>query len=646
MALHPSLLLNPSPVTGIVIVLFGRDQLAGATIERASDVSGSPGTFSFLASLDSVADSGTAYVDVLPLDNQPRWYRAYHTELGYDNGPTTAAVQGIPTVITNPDFSGKPWLSDTIMPVLRETPSENGLTGSLVLTPVDPQRRITKVEAWAGPANTTGSFATLPLSGGVYTITVPLVEKQPSKIAYRLSAISVYGSEVITQENAVRFALGARPIPPEVNYQIANDGTLTVVSRGDSDTNLQHIMVKTDVAPTSDELDAATGSYNEFVSRTAAFTYVNADGSTRKLIPGQKFYIGARSYNTLMPGGLSAQGSDIVVQTDQWIAPSDATATVSVTSVGIDSNRIYLNNLVLGALTSQVKVFAKEYKSDPGAAVNVSQIGYQVVTPPLVNSGSLAIPVANPSNYMLVTLMAFDALNRLGTGEQVGTGSFAGTVNIKAQAASAAQPAANPPTDLTLTASGSAAVDLAIVIPSSNLPAALRIMRNGVALPDVTRTASAGGTQHWVDTTVTPGATYTYQVFSVNAVGVVSSTGSPSRSITLGASTLPTPTASAGAFSQAAGGYTVTVTPGTGSPGGETWVLEHATESQNGTTGVWTGYGAWTQAESNTSTTFFHTHGAGALNVHCKIRITATKVGYSNSGTSAEVITLIPKWTP
>lgn len=533
--------------------------------------------------------------------------------------------------------------STVIYPTMRATPSEDGVTGTLQLRAVDPQGMLTRVAMAPVLANEVPVFTDVAPVGGVYTATVPLIEKQPSRIDYRAYAM-IGGVETIVEEQSVRFAVGSVPLPPEVSYQIDADGTLTIIARGDSDTNLIHFVVRLDTAPDNGLIDAAVDVDSSFPSGTATYVY-KVGGNIRKLLPGDKFYFGVRAYNTNLPvGTLGEQGSKPVIQTDQWVGPSDARATVQVGSVGVDSRSITFDGIVLGSVTSHVDVYVREYRSDPGAIVSIASIGHRAPGSPLTKNGSLICAVANPSNWLMVTFVAVDSLNRVGAGQVAGVGAVGGTVTIKVQAAAAAQPAPDAPTDLSLAAPTTDSVNLSITMPASNLPASLKIYRDGSVVATITRTAGPSVVQVYNDAGRSPGASYQYQVYGYSAAGVLSAGGSPIRTITIPTATLPTPALAAGAFSQSQGGIPVTITPGAGSPGGETWVLEHSTQNYDGG-GNPVGYGAWVTAESTTSTSFLHAHGAGAIPKDCKMRVRATKTGYGDSLVSNEVIVHIPVWT-
>jgi hypothetical protein len=552
---------------------------------------------------------------------------AYITVLAYDAAGNESAPGVINDTIT------------VIYPEMRATPTENGALGTLVLTPVDPQGRLTRVQMAPVLGNAVPVFADVSPVGGTYTQTITLISKQPSRIEYRAYAM-VGGVETIVEEKGVRFAIGSLPIQPEVSYQIDADGTLVVKAFGDSDTNLIHFVVALDVAPSKEEIDGATGADNSFAARVASYTY-KVGGVVRKLTPGQKFYVAVRAYNTLLAGTLDAKGSTVVSQTDQWVGPSDARATVSVGGTGADSRSVTFGTITLGPLTARVDVFVREYRADPGAIVSIASIGHEAPGSPLYANGSLIIPIANPSNWLLVTFVAIDALNRVGANQVTGLNNPGGTVTIKVQAAAAPATAPAAPTNLTLTELALSSVQLAIVMPASNLPAALRIFRDGVALPDVSRTALAGATQNVTDVGRTPNSSYTYQVYGVSAVGILSAAGSPIRTITLGASTLPKPTLSVGAYAQSQGGFTVTITPAAGTPSGVGWFLEHSTQTSIPFDPLV--MSAWTPVENNAAQSFVHGHvPADNFARREDLRVTGKKAGYGDSPVSDPVTTTIP----
>jgi hypothetical protein len=521
-----------------------------------------------------------------------------------------------------------------LYPKMRPTPTEDGVTGTLVLTPVDPQNRLTRVKMSPAFGNDPAVFADVVVSGGVYTQTVALLGKQPSRIDYRAYAM-VGGVETVVDEGTMRFAIGGIPIAPDVDYQLDSDGTLTVKSKGDSDTDLTHILVK---------LDAA-GADNSFSGRDAS-TVFKVGGVVRKLLQGERYYAAVRAYNTSLPGAtLDAKGSKVVPQTDQWNGPSSALATVSVGSVGIDSRYVTFSGIILGSLSSRVDVFVREYTSDPGAIISIANIGHAAPGTPLYANGSLIIPVAKPSNWLLVTFRAIDALNRIGSGQGSGFGVPNGTVTIKVQAASAPATAPSAPSDLTLSSPSSSSVNLAILMPASP-PPNIRVFRDGVGIIDIAGPFTASATFNYVDTGRSSGISYNYQVYGLGATGILSTTGSPLRSITIASNTISAPVlAVSNTYNQAVGGFAVTITPAAGTPAGVTWHLEHNTSTGYGVIGdpPITYPNGYLAAETTEAVSF--THGHVPTDSHTrtdKLRVWGSKSGFVSSGFSNEVSIEIP----
>lgn len=533
----------------------------------------------------------------------------------------------------------------TVMyPKMRPTPSEDGTTGTLVLTPVDPQSRLTRVKMAPALGNDPAVFTDVIASGGVYTQTVLLLGKQPSRIDYRAYAM-VGGVETPVDEGTIRFAIGGIPIPPDVDYTLDSDGTLTVKSKGDSDTDLTHVLIKLDAAPTVAEVDAATGTDNAFVGRDASAVF-KVSGTVRKLRQGERFYAAVRAYNTLLAGAvLNDKGSKVVPQSDQWNGPSTALATVTIGATGIDSRYVIFSGITLGVLTSRVEVFAREYTSDPGGIVSIANIGYIPPGSPLYQNGSLLIPVARGLNWLMVTFRAIDALNRIGSGQVTGLGVPGGTVTVKVQAAAAPATAPSAPTDLALTSPTTSSVNLAVTMPASP-PPNIRIYRDGVSIGDVAGPFTALAIINVVDLGRSSGVSYTYQVYGVSATGILSSTGSPIRTITILSSTIPQPTLSAtNSYNQAIGGFAIAVTPAAGSPTGITWHLEHNTSTGYGIEGPGgvTYPSGWQTAETVEADSFTHLHVPRDGSNHVdKLRVWGSKSGFASSVLSTEVEITIP----
>lgn len=525
--------------------------------------------------------------------------------------------------------------SDRIVPRLMPLPSENGAQGTLKLQLFDPQARMYTVEYATASANGTIPDPTLAIGGtgwttapaavgGIYTLpSVQLLDKQPIRIAYRMFG-DIGGGVQLLDNDVIRFALGAVPQPPDVSPVLYADGTLVVVSRGDSDTTAHRFAVKFSAPPTEAEIDAAT----LLDGRTATASF-------GPLTNGQRYFLGVKAYNTSYSTDPTIGGSAPIQKTDQWSGPSTTSAAVLVGSTSPNTNGITFNGITLGALTSDVIVSVREYTTDPGAVSSVARIGYRPSGSPIKRNGSLFIPVAKPGNWLVVTFSALDSLNREGSGSTQALNASSGEVTIKVQSLTVAAAQTDSPS-ITVAQNGANAVDVSMTMPAANLPASLRVFYDGVALsPDITRTAAAGAVQVFTHTNVPPNSTHTYQVYGVSATGVLSTVGSTPRTITLTSATIPAPTVTIGAYSTVDGGFPITVTPGTGSPSGVTWVVLHRPNTvQTATT-----------AEQSTDVSFIHYHvqsSAGSTTDY--LSVYGTKTDYPNSAASAEVAKTIPRY--
>lgn len=467
---------------------------------------------------------------------------------------------------------------EVIEPSISAVATETATLGTLVLTPTDPQGRLTRVQMATASGNAAMSaYADVALVGGVYTGTVPLVEKQPSKIAWKMYA-AVGNSEQLQDGDVVRFAIGGVPLAPEVSPQIDAAGLLSVIVKGDSSTTNNRVVVTTDGPPSDAQVDASTS----LVGRNASVT--------RQLVANERFYIGAKSYNTALGGTVASQGSPLVPSSDQWDGPTSGKATVTVTSTLASPTVITLDGVVFGTLTKEVNVFVREYRTDPGTIGSIALTGYRL-GPPRTKNYPILIPVANPSNYIVVTLEAVDALNRVGSGVGYATGAPAGTLTLKVQAAATVGTVPNGPANLLYSQVG-ATVNATAEMPVTNLPAFMRWRLDGVVIGDAPATAPGTNVPF---SFVTEVGTFTLVVTGVSATGVESTT-QIQTTISYGV-TVSTPTLVALPWNATKRGFDLTVTPGAVTPGDTVWVLEH---SPDGT--------AWTISDRFGWPTYFHAH--------------------------------------
>jgi hypothetical protein len=153
--------------TGIILAVGGGQYLAGAEIQRSTNsVSGS---WEDVASFDDVSATGTAFIDLLPLDAKTRYYRVRHVEPGYNTGPWSSVISGVPAILPDEDFTGKVFTRS------------NSTNLSLVFVPISESTTVLRVSSsinyspgGGSPAisvsTATGVGSVTSVSDGVYDI--------------------------------------------------------------------------------------------------------------------------------------------------------------------------------------------------------------------------------------------------------------------------------------------------------------------------------------------------------------------------------------------------------------------------------------------------------------------------------------------
>jgi hypothetical protein len=499
------------------------------------------------------------------------------------SGHVVGAYAGWQRLIVNRPADG------VTLPYMRATPVEDGSSGTLQLVPVDPQSRLTKVMMAAKAANlaiVSGDYSVVTPVSGIYSMTVNLVDKQPVRVAYQLYALNEVNVEAVVDEDFVRFGFGAKPLPVDFNYIIAIDGTLTVTARGDGDTTSINVALTFDGPAGDASVDAAPTQSPPTLYTTVLTGRSGTWNTGVQLKVGQKFYITARAYNSNLAAGANAGPS--TTQTDQWLGTSNANATASVASATAADTGLTLGAITLGPTTARVEVYAKEYTADPGALItDVSGIGHKVPLTPLYgNSPGLFIPGTASGNWLLVTLVAVDALGRVGTGLASAVAvSNCGRITLKYQLP--VTPPTYPPAPASLSVaagSPSSTMVLSITMPGSttNLDK-LRIKRDGVFIADVNRTAAASAVQTYSDLGQ-PAGDHVYEVFGLTNLGVPSTTSVNATGTVPSTTLIPAPVISVDPYSNTYdpnGGFDITITPGTSTPSGVTWHVEHSITSSS-----------------------------------------------------------------
>lgn len=681
---------------GYVTLTWNPDALIGGLRLYYASFAPEVATSNPTAFLDIDASTGT-YTFAAPLK---QYYRSVIDAIAYP-GFSGGVVTGTPGQ-TQRLVEAQRYDLDTVMPAMAPVGSENGAIAILTLTLTDPQGRVSLVEASVWNAqNMISDWAAVSSVGSIYTIAALLVEKQTTIIKWRLTARVSATLKTIVDGDSMPFAIGAVPVPPVFSHDFDANGVVSFLMKGDSDTTEHRIFVQLDTQPSNAQVDATAA----IVGRIG-----NAIGPT--LTPGQKFYAAARAYNTALPAGpgamlgtvtatagvtnfsqsqagifkvgfifvrggikytiltfdgtlnatvtpadtfaasaftghISNQGSAPSFLTEQYAGNSLGRATINVDSIEVGPSSVTLKNLTFGPQTQYVDIWVLESKTDPGGASDMTGIGYRY-THNRSYGGNIVIPVSMPLNYVRVSVIAWDALNRVGinpvsldaTSAYVKPTNAPGIMNLKLRAAASGVVAPLPPASMSAAVSGSTAV-VSVVMPSSITGVDfIRVLRNGTPIGDVARTAGASATQVINDPGRDSGSTYTYTAYTVTSGGPQSDTYAAAAPLTFPMLTIPTPsitTLRGWRADVGGGGFEVVITPGAGAPAGVTYYVQH---KYHNAANVQTGYFDIGEGPQ-TSPTFTHIHSPE----HCtfpqgignhQFRVYAQKAGWIDSAWSAD----------
>ena len=214
---------------------------------------------------------------------------------------------------------------------------------------------------------------------------------------------------------------------------------------------------------------------------------------------------------------------------------SPALATITLGTITSGSNNITIPYSFDSLSTAeQVQVFVQESSGSAPTISSVEFTGTRATGTPLYrNDGrtTLVLPIAQPSNYILVTFVPYDNFNRRGA---IFTNRYQATA-APVTPPNAFQAASN-------LSVGSTFVSNSVQMPSSNLPAKIRVQLNGAPFgSDITRTASANNSQTIIHTDLSPETTYTWQYFPVNNNGAIGDGSSIINTTTTGGPKLAVP---------------------------------------------------------------------------------------------------------
>jgi hypothetical protein len=222
---------------------------------------------------------------------------------------------------------------------------------------------------------------------------------------------------------------------------------------------------------------------------------------------------------------------DVMPSTQQAISPSFADISVlSATSGSASVNIVYA--FPSTSTAQHVAVWALESSGSAPAASNVEYSGYQVVGSPLTaddGRSQLSIPVSLPGNWLQVSFVPYDQLNRRGTATH--KVYQATTTNVAAPSVW---------TSPTYVSASTSTITNRLTIPSS--PASyIRTYKNGTIMgADTLRTASAGTTQAITHTGLDVATSYVWEYTAVEAGAESVKTTAISSSTSVGG-TLGTP---------------------------------------------------------------------------------------------------------
>jgi hypothetical protein len=241
---------------------------------------------------------------------------------------------------------------------------------------------------------------------------------------------------------------------------------------------------------------------------------LSASEASQFVITRPNFGSGTGRVNFTATASLRVNDTDSVDVPERSInSISAATATITLGTVTSGSNNITIP-YTFSAISSaeQVQVFTQESSGSAPTVASVEFTGTRF-TSIYRNDGrsQITIPIAQPSNYVLVTFVPFDFLNRRGT---VFTNRY--------QALSAALTPPDGFQSATNLSTGSTFVSNSVQMPASNLPDKIRVELFGATFgSDITRTAGASASQTVVHTGLNPESSYTWQYYPVNNNGAV-----------------------------------------------------------------------------------------------------------------------------
>lgn len=189
------------PQTGIAVALYPSDLAYDFEIQRAPDSAGAPNTGAAVSLSDTIPGGQDFYLDELPLDGATYWYRVRHVGFGDTPSSWTGWLSAVPTPL--PLYLARP---RPVRPIVKESFTQSGTTGTCTLDIIDPQSRVTKVE-FNTQSGTSSASGWIEDTAAPYTTSVT-VAAPSSLIDYRVTGYDEEGRLVIIEQASNPFGAG------------------------------------------------------------------------------------------------------------------------------------------------------------------------------------------------------------------------------------------------------------------------------------------------------------------------------------------------------------------------------------------------------------------------------------------------------
>jgi hypothetical protein len=417
--------------------------------------------------------------------------------------------------------------------------------------------------------------------------------------------------------------LNTGPQKPTITYIPDAAGNVNVsVALSNRTTAVRAVANKNGTMPSAAQVNAATGQAVNLGA--VSFNFGNL---LTGLVTGDRYNIAIRAYDA------AGVASDVETLSDVYISGVlGATPGVAMGTPAPSSTSITFP-ITPNLHTTNFEIYVKEYDSDPGALVDVDAayatpyddvvVGASPARAQAGNVFNLTIPVGASSNYLMVTIVPYNAyiVGTKGRAKSQGSGT----------------PPPSPPTARANVSHTPTSVTNSVTMPAT-APGFIRVYRDNVFIQDVAVSVGGGATQTLpADTGLTPSTAYSYTYSSVTS-GVESTTRTSPLVVTTdapggGGGTLPTPSLSGYYDTVEIGAFEFTITPGDGTTG-VTWHIERSTTTSGGT---------YTEILSGASLTpeYVSTMDGAAHTWYFKVW--GTKTGHTDSPRSAFVAIVKPK---